>query len=195
VRDDARWQTWKQLVAEASANPSKISYASSGAGGVLHMIFEAIGLSRGIRLLHVPYRGGEEAVTAVLGGHVDITASSGRIQPLVEAGQLRQLLSATSERNPRAPDVPSLSDEGIATDIDLSFPYGIGGPKGMDPPVVTILHDALKRAFESPVNREVMERFDLAPRYLNSTDYRAFALTQIEANRRLLNKLGLSRTP
>jgi tripartite-type tricarboxylate transporter receptor subunit TctC len=194
VRREAPWRSWKDLVAAAQAAPGTISYGSTGSGGVIHLAMEQIGLSSGIKLLHVPFRGASEVQSALLGGHVQLGPQAGTARDLFESGEFRSLLSITPERNPRAPDVPSLTDIGVRSEIDLSFPYGIGGPKGMDPAIVKILHDGFKRAAETAENKAVMEQLDLQDRYLDSAAYRTFALKQIEGNRRLLEALGLVRS-
>ena len=111
---------------------------------------------------------------------------------MVEAGQARRLLFLSRERDPAFPNVPSLTDEGILPTVDPGFPYGIGGPKGMDPNVVKILHDGFKEASDSAEVAEVLRRVDLVPLYMGSDDYTRFALAQIPEYRKLIGALGLS---
>jgi tripartite-type tricarboxylate transporter receptor subunit TctC len=193
VRADAPWQGWKDLVADAKANPGRISYGSTGSGATTHMTIEALGQAAGIKLLHVPFRGSGEVLTALLGDHIKLGSSGGPARPLIESGKLRAILGVAPQRNPKSPGVPSLADEGLSIPVDLSFPYGIGGPKGMDPTVVKVLHDGFRRVLTTPEYIAVLDQFDLQDHYLDSESYRRFALQQIESHRALIESIGMAR--
>jgi tripartite-type tricarboxylate transporter receptor subunit TctC len=94
----------------------------------------------------VPFKGGAETNAAVLGGHVNAVADSTGWGNLVDAGELRLLVTWGKERTKRWPNVPTLKEQGV--DMVSSSPFGIAGPKGMDPKVVKILHDAFKKGME-----------------------------------------------
>ena len=100
----------------------------------------------GIQLTHVPFKGGAETNAAVLGGHTTLQADSTGWRPLVDAGQLRLLAIWTAERSKNWPDAPTLKELGYPFVFDS--PFGIAGPKGMDPAIVQKLHDAFKKALE-----------------------------------------------
>lgn len=177
VRSDAPWKSFGELVAYAKANPGKVTYATSGAQSIPHVTMERIAAQLGIRWTHIPYKGGAETVTALMGGHVDVIGDGSAWASQVNSGAFRLLVTWGEHRSRSWPDVPTLQESGI--DMVANSPYGIAGPKGMDAAVVKILHDAFKRGLEEPSHLAVLSRLDQEPAYLNSEDYRASALRQV----------------
>ena len=129
----------------------------------------------------------------MLGGHIDITAVGGNVFPIIDAGQARPVLWLTEEASPRYPDVPGLRQLGIKSEIDLNFPYGLAGPKGMDPAIVKILHDGFKKAMESAEHEAILKTLDQPNRYMSTADYADFARQQIAVYRVALERLGIAR--
>jgi len=191
VKGDAKWKTFDELMADAKANPGKISYGTPGAGTTLHITMEQIAKSKGIKLTHVPFKGGAETNAAVLGGHVSAVADSTGWGALVDSGDLRLLVTWGSARTKRWPNVPTLKEAGYG--IISNSPFGLAGPKGMDPKVVKILHDAFKKGMEEPSYAEAMKKFDMEPFYKGSADYDAYAREIIAEQRQLVQDLGLKR--
>jgi tripartite-type tricarboxylate transporter receptor subunit TctC len=189
VRDDSSWKTFQELVADAKANPGKINYGSPGTGTSLHIAMEQIARQQGIKWTHIPFKGNSEVINALLGGHIDAVADSSGWAQLVNAGQLRLLVTWGAARTKNWPNVPTLRDIGI--DLVANSPFGIAGPKGMDANVVKVLHDAFKKGLEDPSYAEAMAKLDQEQFYLSSDDYRKFALQQIEEARRFIAQLGL----
>ena len=191
VKADAPWKTWDEFVAYAKANPGKITYATPGAGTSLHLTMETIAMRRGIKWIQVPMKGGGETTPAVLGGHVSATADSTGWAPQVDAGQLRLLVTWGNQRTKKWPKVPTLKELGYG--IVSNSPFGIAGPKGMDPKVVKILHDAFKKGMEDPIFEKALNNFDMEPFYKNSEDYAKFIKEQDEEERVILEKLGMRK--
>ena len=189
VRDDAPWKTFQELAADAKANPGKINYGTPGAGTSLHITMEQIAKRQDIIWTHVPFKGNAEAMNALLGGHIHAVADSSGWAPLVNAGRFRLLVTWGAARTKNWPDVPTLREIGI--DMVSNSPFGIAGPKGMDPAVVKVLHDAFKKGLEEPSYAAAMAKLDQELFYLSSDDYRRFALQQIEEARRFVAELGL----
>jgi tripartite-type tricarboxylate transporter receptor subunit TctC len=189
VRDDAPWKTFQELAADAKANPGKINYGTPGAGTSLHITMEQIAKRQDIKWTHVPFKGNAEAMNALLGGHIHAVADSSGWAPLVNAGRFRLLVTWGAARTKNWPDVPTLREIGI--DMVSNSPFGIAGPKGMDPAVVKVLHDAFKKGLEEPSYAAAMAKLDQELFYLSSEDYRRFALQQIEEARRFVAELGL----
>ena len=189
VRDDAPWKTFQELVADAKAHPGKINYGSPGTGTSLHIAMEQIAKRQGVKWTHIPFKGNSEVMNALLGGHIDAVADSSGWAQLVNAGQLRLLVTWGAARTKNWPNVPTLRDIGI--DLVANSPFGIAGPKGMDAKVVKILHDAFKKGLEDPSYAEAMAKLDQEQFYLSSDDYQRFALQQIEEARRFIAELGL----
>ncbi|WP_376089927.1 tripartite tricarboxylate transporter substrate binding protein [Roseomonas sp. CCTCC AB2023176] len=189
VRADSPIRDWAGYIAYAKANPGRLSYSSSGIGTSNHIAMEDIAAREGIELLHVPFRGTNEGVTAVLSGQVMSVADSSAWAPNVEAGQMRLICVWTAERTPRFPDVPSLRE--LGHDLVVTSPYGLMGPKGMDAGVVRVLHDAFKDALFDPANQRVRSQFDMPLEYLPTEDYRAFIARRAEYERAMVQRLNL----
>lgn len=193
VKSDARWKTWAEVAAEAKANPNQITFSTPGPGSATHLAFESAAHPLGLKFRHVPFRGASEQVAAMMGGHIDLTAVGGNIFPIIDAGEARPLLWLTNEPSDKYPNVPALNQLGIKSEIDLNFPYGLAGPKGMDPAVVKILHDGFKKAIESPEHQAILKQLDQPDRYMSSADYTAFAQKQIGAYKIMLGELGIKQ--
>jgi len=189
VKSDARWKTFQDFLADAKANPGKINYGTPGAGTSLHITMEQIAKQRGIKWVHIPFKGSAETTNALLGGHIDAVADSTGWGPLVSSGAFRLLVTWGAERTKNWPDAPTLRETGI--DMVSNSPFGIAGPKGMDPKVVKIVHDAFKKGMEEPSYVAAMTKLDQEPSYLGSEDYHAFAMQQIAEQKRLIEELGL----
>jgi tripartite-type tricarboxylate transporter receptor subunit TctC len=189
VKDDAPWKTFPELVAAAKADPGKINYGTPGTGTSLHIAMEQIAKQQGVKWTQIPFKGNAEAMNALLGGHIHAVADSSGWAQLVNAGRSRLLVTWGAARTKNWPTVPTLREIGI--DMVANSPFGIAGPKGMDPKVVKFLHDAFKKGLEDPSYVEAMAKLDQEPFYLSSEDYRKFALQQIEEARRFIAELGL----
>ncbi len=187
VRADAPWKTWGELIAYAKANPDKVTYGTPGANTSLHITMEDIAFTQGIRWTHVPYKGNAENMAALLGGHIDVAADSTGWGPQVDAGKMRLLVTWGPNRTKRWPNVPTLKELGFG--IVSNSPYGIAGPKGMDPQVVKILHDAFKKGMEDPVHLQALEKLDQELVYMSSEDYAKFARDTFNAEKATMDRL------
>jgi tripartite-type tricarboxylate transporter receptor subunit TctC len=191
VKPDAPWKTFPELLAEAKANPGKINYGTPGAGTSLHITMEQIAKQQGIKWTHVPYKGSAETSTAILGGHIHAVADSSGWAQLVNMGQLRLLVTWGAGRTRNWPAAPTLKEVGI--DMVSNSPFGIAGPRGMEPGVVKVLHDAFKKGMEEPSYAEAMAKLDMEPFYLSSENYAKFAVEQIAEAKRFVAELGLKQ--
>ena len=189
MKADAPWRNWQEFLAHAKANPGRVSYGSPGVGTTLHITMERIAAEQGIEFLHVPFRGGSDNAQALLSGQTNAMADSTSWGPLVDAGQFRLLCTWGPQRARRYPDVPTLKE--LGTNIVSTSPYGLAGPKNMDPEVVRILHDAFRQALNDPIHLAALERFDMPLLYLNSDDYRTAALRTTEEETAVIQRLGL----
>jgi tripartite-type tricarboxylate transporter receptor subunit TctC len=189
VRADAPWKTFLELIDYAKANPGKVNYGTPGAGSSLHITMEQIAKAKGIKWTQVPFKGGADNMNALLGGHIDVTTDSTGWAELVNAGKFRLLVTWGAQRTKNWPTVPTLKEIGI--DMVSNSPFGIGGPKGMDPAVVKVLHDAFKKGMEEQFYKDTMLKLDMEPYYLGTADYHAYAMQQIGEQRQLVEELGL----
>jgi len=192
VKADAPWKTWDELVNYAKANPGKVLYNTPGTGSTLHIVMETIGMNKGIRWIHVPTKGGGEETPMVLGGHVTASAnSSGGWAPQVESGDLRLLATWGDKRMKRFPNVPTLKELGHGIVSTSSF--GLAGPKGMDPKVVKILHDAFKKGMDDPAFAKVLDKLDMPLLYLNTEDYNKYNKKIDEEEKAVIEKMRLQK--
>ena len=142
---------------------------------------ERFALQEGIKWTMVPMKGDAETIPAVLGGHVSIGTCTGGEVAQVEAGNLRVLVILTPQRVKRWPNVPTTRE---LYNIYGESRWGIAGPKGMDPKVVKILHDAFKKGLEDPTFLERSAKLvGMDPAYLNSEDYAKHAAQEYEGRR------------
>jgi len=189
VRADAPWQTLAQFLDYAKANPGRVNYGTPGVGTSLHLTMEQIAGQRGVEWTHVPFRGWAENAQALLAGQIQASADSSGWADLVQGGQLRALVVWSAERAKRFPNVPTLRESGI--DIVSASPYGLAGPKGMAPEQVRVLQEAFREALFDPAHIAMLDRLDMAPFYLNSADYDAFARRQYAEEGAMIRRLGL----
>jgi tripartite-type tricarboxylate transporter receptor subunit TctC len=140
----------KELLALAASKPGRITYASSGPGSINQIAAELIALSSGVKLTHVPYRGGAPALNDLIGGHVDVYVSSlPQVLQLAQSGQARALAVTSAKRTALLPDVPTLDESGIVG-FDLWSWWGIVGPAGMPANVVNALNSEIGKILTSP---------------------------------------------
>jgi tripartite-type tricarboxylate transporter receptor subunit TctC len=188
---DTPFKKWEDVVEYAKANPGKVTYGSTGTGGSLHLGTEMIAAKAGIKLVHVPFKGAAEVNAAIAGGHIMLGSSGTSVKPLVDAGKARFLNVWTAKRVSFLPEIPTLQELGYPYVIDS--PWGLAGPKGMDPKVVAKLQDAFKKALEDPSVVETLGKFDMVPNYKSSVDYTAAVQEQIKIEEVLIKQLGLER--
>jgi tripartite-type tricarboxylate transporter receptor subunit TctC len=169
TRADSKFKSWKDVLDYAKANPGKLTYGTPGAGTSLHVGMELISGHDNIKVTHVPFKGGAEVTAALAGGHVDLAVEGTSMLPLIEAGQVRLLMVWTDKRVPRWPDVPSLRDLGYPWTFDS--PWGIAGPKGMDPAVVQKIHDAFKKSLDNERVKDIMDKHLMPARYADPKGY------------------------
>ncbi len=191
VRADSPIKSMKDYLEYAKANPGKMTYGSPGSGTSLHIGMELIAKHAGVQLTHVPFKGTIESVTNLEGGHVMSVAGGSEAYPLIQAGKVRALAAWTQKRLPGLPDVPTLQEAGLPFVFDS--PYGMGGPKGMDPAVVKKLHDAIKIAIEDPKTIDVRNKFNMVERYMDSASYAKFQVELYEKEKKYLTDIGIAK--
>jgi tripartite-type tricarboxylate transporter receptor subunit TctC len=189
VRADAPWRTLQDLLADARANPGRITYGTPGVA-TLDVTMERIArMSGGISWVHVPFRGGADNIQALLAGQINVSAESSVWAELVRDGRLRLLATWGERRAPRFPDAPTLREAGV--DIVNASPYGLAGPRGMEPEVVRILHDAFRDSLNDPQHLAILERFDMPLMYADGAAYAAYAREFYEEDSAMVRALGL----
>ena len=190
VRADSPIKSIKELVDYAKANPDKFTYGSTGNGTTPHIAVEEFAAKAGIKLQHVPFKGNADGMQALLGGHVMSHSDATGWGPHVDAGTCRLLATYGSKRTKRWPNVPTLNELGYETVADS--PFGIGGPKGMEPAVTQKLHDAFKKTLEDPAVLASFDKYDQSVIYMNPADYTRFARDQYAKERVIIERIGLA---
>jgi tripartite-type tricarboxylate transporter receptor subunit TctC len=147
----------KELIGDAKANPGKLNYASSGTGNASHLAIELLNSAAGIKLTHVPYKGSAPAKTALLAHDVDFLCDGlSSSMPQIQAGKFRALAVTTSTRSPALPDVPTVSEAGVAG-FDVPTWFGIFAPSGTPKPIVQRLNAEMVKALRSPKVKAQLE--------------------------------------
>jgi tripartite-type tricarboxylate transporter receptor subunit TctC len=187
VKTDSPFKTFDDLIAYARANPGKMSYASTGTGTSPHLLVEELAGKAGVQLLHVPFKGNADSTQALLGGHVMAQSDATGWGKFVDQGAFRLLVTFGAERTRWG--APTAKELGY--DVVSYSPYGIVGPKGMDPKVVKILHDAFKKAMDDPENLRILQTLDQVYWYRSSEDYARWAAETFVTERGLIERLGL----
>jgi len=155
----------KTLIELAKKNPEAWSYGTSGVGGVAHLAAEQFKVATGLKIDHVPYKGGAPAVIELLGGHIPMLFSSlGSAATNIEAGRIKPLAVTSLNRSGLFPDVPTLAESGFPG-FDSSIWYGIVGPAGLPKEVMDKLVPAFKQALADPAQQEAIrkEGYDTMP--------------------------------
>lgn len=140
----------KEFVAYAKAHPGEINYGSTGNGGTFHLAGELFSQQAGIRMTHVPYKGGAPAVAAMVGNEIQaLFGVVGSNLPQIRAGKLRPIALAARERMPTLPDVPTFAESGYK-DFVVQVRYGLSVPKAVPRPIVEQLAAAANKALADP---------------------------------------------
>jgi tripartite-type tricarboxylate transporter receptor subunit TctC len=188
VKADSPFKTFDDLMAYAKANPGKLSYASTGTGTSPHLLMEELASKAGVQFLHVPYKGNADSTQALMGGHVMAQSDATGWGKFVDQGAFRLLVTFGDQRTRWG--APTAKELGY--DVVSYSPYGIVGPRGMDPKIVKILHDAFKKAMDDPENQRVLQQLDQVYWYKSPEEYARWAAEQLVSDRALIERLGLT---
>ena len=147
---------WRELVALAQAQPGRLSYGSSGNGSPHHLATEVLKADARIDLLHVPFKGVAESVPALLGGQIDLMlVALPSVASAIESGKLRVIAVSSAQRSSLMPQVPTLSELGVAG-YDMVSRIGLLAPAGTPPERVATVQAAMVQSLRAP---ELFNRF------------------------------------
>jgi tripartite-type tricarboxylate transporter receptor subunit TctC len=139
-------RTTRELVALAKARPNAITYGSSGQGAIVHLATELFLYKAGIKMTHVPYKGGGPALVDLIAGQIQIVFATPQAGlPHVKAGRIRAIAVTTPERVAAAPDIPTAAESGVPG-YEVTNWHGLIGPKGLPKPVVDRLNAEVNKA-------------------------------------------------
>ena len=190
VRADSPYKTFNHYIEAARKSPGKIDYGSTGIGSSPHLLMEEVAINAKVELNHVPFKGNADLQSALLGGHVMAQSDATGWDKFVENGQMRLLVTFGEKRTKRWPQVPTAKELGYG--VVSQSPYGIAGPKGMDPAVVKVLHDAFKKAMDDPKHQELLEQLNQDLWYRSGDEYAKWAAVTYAKDKALIERLGLA---
>jgi tripartite-type tricarboxylate transporter receptor subunit TctC len=160
VRADSKFTDMKALLAEARTAPEKVSYGSTGEGGIFHATGLVLEKQAGVKLLHVPYKGAADSMNALLAGQVDSAFGAyEEMKAMVDAGRVRPIALFSRTRLPGLPTVPTMTEIGVP--IVLDNMKGLMGPVGMPPAVVRYLHDHFRKAMQTAAWKDYVAKSGL----------------------------------
>jgi tripartite-type tricarboxylate transporter receptor subunit TctC len=179
------------LFEQARTERTLPTIATNGVATTPHLVLEELFTGRGLKYVHVPYKGVAEQLLAIEGGQVMAGIGASGFAPAVDSGRLRLLALCSAQRSVRWPSVPTLKE--LGHDIVASSPWGLGGPRGLPAEIVTILHDAFRKAMLDPAFVRELAKYDQQLDYRGPADYGAWMREQVVREKRAVERLGLMR--
>jgi len=191
VHPSVQAKSVKELVALAKAQPGKLDYASSGSGSSAHLAAELFSSMAGVKMNHVPYKGGGPAVVALVGGqcHVGFATTPSVIQH-VKSGKMRGLAVTSAQRSPSTPDLPTVSEAGVPG-YEAGTWYGFLVPAGTPKTIVMRLHAESVKLLKLPDVRERLDAAGFDPIGSSSTEFSAYIRTEIDKWRKVVRAAGV----
>jgi tripartite-type tricarboxylate transporter receptor subunit TctC len=182
-----------ELIAYSKTVPNKLNFASAGIGSVSHLNFEVFMDKTGMQAVHVPYKGGGQAIQDVLAGHVPMTITSVQaVKGLVESGKVKALAVTSPIRSPALPDVPTMQEAGVPkADVELRFWFAIFGPKGLPEPVKARLTQAVTKVINDPKVAARLAKLDITPDLLSGPAMHAKLESEIKNWTRFIDAKGI----
>jgi tripartite-type tricarboxylate transporter receptor subunit TctC len=191
VSAHSTFRSLEDLFSFARQRPGELTIATNGVGTTPHVVLEELFTARGLRYIHVPYKGTSEQTIAVDAGQVMAGVNSTGFAPFVDSGRLRLLATFAARRSPRWPQVPTLKE--LGHNIVAMSPYGLAGPRGLPPAIVAILHDAFRKAMFDPVFMHEIGKYDQELDYLGPADYGSWLKAESAKEKVAVERMGLSR--
>lgn len=190
VRADSTYKSFNEYLDAARKSPGRIDYGSTGIGSSPHLLMEELASNAKVSLNHIPFKGNADLQQALLGGHVMAQSDASGWGKFVDDGQMRLLVTFGDKRTKRWPNVPTAQELGYG--VVSTSPYGLAGPKGMDPLVTKTLHDAFKKAMDDPKHVELLDQLDQDAWYRSGDHYAKWARDSYAKDKLLIERLGLA---
>lgn len=185
------WKTVADFIADAKAKPGTISFGSPGIGSAVHISSEKFRLAAGIDAAHIPYRGGSEVITDLLGGRIDFYfCPLATALPLIKEGQVRALLVSTAERVADLPDVPTPVESGLKN-AESEIWFGIFAPAKTPKAVVEKLHAAGRRVLSENAMQASLKRLGVEPRPMTPAQMDDLVRREMVSNLDLIKAAGI----
>lgn len=172
-------QSVKELIALAKARPGHLNFSSSGNGGVSHLSAELFRSVAGIDIVHIPYKGAGPAMTALLGGEVQIMMATTPVASTqMKANRVRALAISSAKRSPLAPALPTIAEAGFPG-FETDTWYGVLAPRGTPAAIVGRINDDIVRMLELPAVRTMLEQQGAQPASGTPEEFRAFIRSEV----------------
>jgi len=190
VKNGLPVKTLAELVSYAKANPGKLNYGSSGAGGLTHYSVELFQARTGIKVVHIPFKGGGPSTAAVVAGDADFSfANMTDGLPQVQAGTVRGLAVTSLERSPYLPDIPSVN-EALLPDFSVETWNGVMAPSKTPEPIVRKLSEILIKMADDPEVKEIMRKAGADTVKTTPEQYRAQIVREIAQWKPLIQEIA-----
>lgn len=190
VQGNSPYKSVKELLDDARKSPGKLAYASTGVGSTLHFVSEVFkGVSKA-DFLHVPYKGGSDAETALQSGQVQILFYDMSLQTRTSRDKVRAIALAGKERSPFFPDVPTITESG-GPEYEAAFWVGLFAPSAAPRAVVERLHGALRIALQSAEVQDYMKKQSYLPALMSSEDAQKLMAREVEQWTRVVRDVGV----
>ena len=179
VHADFPAKNMAELIAVVKANPGKFNIASSGVGATNHLAAELFKAQTGLKLVHVPYKGGAQAGQDLAAGQAQMMFSASlEAKPLLTAGKTRAIAISSLKRSPAFPDIPTAMESGLGG-FEVTSWYGLWVPAGTPASVVRKLHDTVVKAFADPELKDTWAKLGAEPGGSSPEAFRALIDTDI----------------
>ena len=184
-------RTVQELIDLARASPGKFSYASAGVGNLTHLAGEMFNQMAGVKITHVPYKGGGPAIIDVIGGQVPLMFASGPISiPPVKSGRLRALAYTGTKRAEQLPDVPTMDESGLKGYEAIGW-YGLYGPARLPQPIVTRIYEATRDSVRHAETRQALGQFNIEPAEMTPAAFARFLQEDLIKYGKIIKAAGI----
>lgn len=192
VNADAPYKSVRELIDYAKLNPGKIEYASGGVGSPQHIAMAMFESMAGVKLTHVPYKGASQAAVGVASGEIPVMFNAiGTVLPLIKSGKLRPIAIAGSQRTQVMPEVPTVSESGVAGYNYASW-VGVVGPAGLSDEIVAKMSNELLKTLSSPDVIKRLNENGIDPFPLNASQMTSFIAADYQRMAKVIKEGGIS---
>ena len=191
VRGDARWQNLAEFIAEAKAQPGRMTVGNSGIGSHTHISSAALFKAAGVEVTDIPFAAAQ-VVPSLLGAQVDaLVQLPAALSGYVKSGQVRLLAALTPQRDPALPDAPTAREQGV--DVTLEAWRGIAAPRGTPRAAITALEEAIRRTAASAEFAQASERLGVRPAFMPAEEFGRLIAKEDAELARLMQLIGLKK--
>jgi tripartite-type tricarboxylate transporter receptor subunit TctC len=189
VRSDSPWKTFPELVDYAKKNPGKLRVSTIGVGSTPHFILEMIMSITGTQFTHVPFEGGETVMTALLGGHVEVTCDGfAKVKPHADAGKMRVLL--ITNKMPAFPEIPTITELGYKEGLFATW-FALYAPAGIPEEVRKILVPAIEKA--GNLTKPKIDKMGSIAEYKSPAELKKMTEMEYKKALEIAKKIGLHK--